>query len=328
MVDHQTWHRSSRTSQAGFQNVMSGRCRKGARLEYRLRLLVLPTSLRVDAGQDPRGRRKFPVRPEAAGGGDVARHDVHAASGRGRRASCHRVVGARSAEQERQRAVGRAVHRHVVPRPLPRSRGGKGNGTVRLADCQPCIRSESRQPLSCCSTIRHCPHQAVDPPDPQSSRLETDRRPQRLRPPASAAVDAGRVSSTRQIGLLRVRAGLHGGLRPQILPHRAEPQSDRKGLRPEQQHIGQLPCASVLRHQRRAHRQARVGLPWHRNRNARLHQLCRAQAFALAGEPDGVAAGNSPAAAHAGRGDATSAHRRIAPGRGRGSHPSEEGPLL
>ncbi len=78
-------------------------------------------------GQDAGRRRQLPVRSAPPGRGDLARDDGHAASRRGRRSSRHRVVGPRAAEQERERAQRRVVHRHVVPRPLPRSRRGRAS---------------------------------------------------------------------------------------------------------------------------------------------------------------------------------------------------------
>ena len=72
----------------------------------------------------------------------------------------------------------------------------------------------------------------------------------------------------------------------------------------------QLPCARRLRHQRRAHRQARLRRARHRDRIARDEQLCRAPALALARPSHGLAAGDRAAAADAGRGDAAAARRR------------------
>ena len=152
-------------------------------------------------------------------------------------------------------------HRNVVPRPVPRPRGGEGDGALRLAHRRSGNGGEAGQPLSRRPALRHQPHQAADPPAPQSGRTASDRRPEDLRQPASPPVDAGRVSGARPSRLLRERTRLHGGLRHQVLPDCPEPQSDRKGLRREQQRARQLPCARRLRHQRRAHRQARVGRP-------------------------------------------------------------------
>ena len=47
------------------------------------------------------------------------------------------IVGARVAEQERQRTLPRAVDRDVVPRPLPRSGRGHGDPPMRLAHPRP-----------------------------------------------------------------------------------------------------------------------------------------------------------------------------------------------
>ena len=85
------------------------------------------------AGQDARRRRQLPVRSEAPDRSDAARHDVDTASRRGRRSSRRRVSRPRAPEQIGQRTLGRALHRDVVSRPLPRSRGGQGDRPLRLA---------------------------------------------------------------------------------------------------------------------------------------------------------------------------------------------------
>ena len=56
-----------------------------------------------------------------------------AAPRRSRRSSRRRVGRARAAQQVRQRTLGRALHRDVVSRPLPRSRRGQGDASLRLA---------------------------------------------------------------------------------------------------------------------------------------------------------------------------------------------------
>ena len=53
--------------------------------------------------------------------------------GERRRPSRRRQLGARASQQERQRALGRAVDRDVVPRPLSRSGRGEGDAPMRLA---------------------------------------------------------------------------------------------------------------------------------------------------------------------------------------------------
>ena len=147
-------------------------------------------------------------------------------------------------------------------------------------------------------------------------------------PPASAAADARRVSGARPARLLRERARLHGGLRPEELPDRAVAEPDREGLRPEQLDPRQLPCPRELRDQRRAHGQARVRRPRHGDRNARDEELCRASAEPLARPSDGLAPGDGAAAADARRGHAASPGRRAGPGLRLPSDPREEGALL
>ena len=74
----------------------------------------------------------------------------------------------------------------------------------------------------------------------------------------------------------------------------------------EQLHPRQLPCARQLRHQRRAHRQARLGRARHRHRNEGHEKLRRQPSVALARASDGVAVGDRAAAAYPRRGDAAS----------------------
>ena len=75
------------------------------------------------AGQDAGRRRELPLRSEAADRDHAARDDDDAASRRSRaRIPSSRQRRARAAEQERERTLRRAVDRHVVPRPLSRSR--------------------------------------------------------------------------------------------------------------------------------------------------------------------------------------------------------------
>jgi type IV secretion system protein VirD4 len=63
-----------------------------------------------------------------------ARDDDHSPSRRSRAAPGGRLDGAGTAQQIGQRTLRRAVHRHVVPRPLPRPGGGRRHPAVRLAD--------------------------------------------------------------------------------------------------------------------------------------------------------------------------------------------------
>ena len=103
------------------------------------------------------------------------------------------------------------------------------------------------------------PHQATDPAHPQSDRPAADREPGepgRGRAQAPRPVHARRVPGARAPRLLRVRARLHGGLWPPLLPDRAVAQPNRESLRAEQLDPRQLPRPYRLRVERRAHRQA------------------------------------------------------------------------
>jgi hypothetical protein len=57
-----------------------------------------------------------------------------------------------------------------------------------------------------------------------------------------------------RLDFFEIGARLHGRLRSQELPDRPVAQSDREGLRCEQQHPGQLACACLFRDERRADR--------------------------------------------------------------------------
>jgi type IV secretion system protein VirD4 len=86
--------------------------------------------------------------------------------------------------------------------------------------------------------------------------------------------------------------------------------------------------ASQLRHQRRAHRQARVGRARHRDRDARDAQLCRPPAQPWLGHLMVSRSGDRAAAADAGRGDAAAADDEIVMVAGIAADPGEEGALL
>ena len=128
------------------------------------------------AGQDARRRRQLPLRPQAPDRDDAARDDDDAASGRTRRASRRRQRRARASEQERERTLRRAVDRHVVPRPLSRSRGRGRNAPVRLAHPRSCRRRSARDPLPRRAALRHQPHQAAHSADPQPDWPTIDGR--------------------------------------------------------------------------------------------------------------------------------------------------------
>ena len=87
--------------------------------------------------QDACRRRGLPVRPEALDRGDPRRDDAHPASGRRRCPPGRGQRRARAAQQVGERALGRALDRDVLPRPLSRPRDRQGHPAVRLADRRP-----------------------------------------------------------------------------------------------------------------------------------------------------------------------------------------------
>ena len=95
--------------------------------------------------------------------------------GEARRASRRRQRRARAAQQERERALRRAVDRDVVPRPLPRSGRRDGHAPLRLAHPRPRRGRAPGDALPRRAALRHQPHQAARPPDPQPDRPAADR---------------------------------------------------------------------------------------------------------------------------------------------------------
>src|SRR6516165_4242316 len=126
------------------------------------------------------------------------------------------------------------------------------------------------------AAIRHQPDQAADTPDPQPDRAALNGRSRCPKAPASAAIDAGRVSCPWKARLLRIGAGVYGGLWPEKLPDRPIPQPDRKGLRSKQLDPRQLPRPRLLRDQRREDGTPRFGCARNGNRTARHEELRRA----------------------------------------------------
>ncbi len=200
-------------------------------------------------GEDARRCRRLPIGSAPSDRSHPEGDDDNAAS-RSRRLSSRRGVDrARTSQQERQRALGRPVHRHVVPGPLSRPGGGGGDAPLRLADRRPHRRREAGDALPGGSAIGHIPDEAAHPAGAEPDRPAPDRRSACARPAASRADDARRVSSSRPARLLRERARFHGGLRPEVVPHRPVAEPDREGLWPEQCDPRQLPCAGELRDQ-------------------------------------------------------------------------------
>jgi len=100
---------------------------------------------------------------------------------------------------------------------------------------------------------------------------------------------------------------------------------DREGLWAEQLHSRQLPCPGLLRDQRRAHGQTRLGRTRHRDRAARHEELCGPSPVAMARTSHDLAPGDGTAARDRRRGDAASAHRRAGAGLGLSPDPRQEG---
>ena len=86
------------------------------------------------------------------------------------RPSRRRQRRARAAEQERERALRRAVDRDVVPRPLSRSGRRHGDAALRLAHPRSGRGRAAGDALPRRAAVRHQPDQAADPPDPQPDR--------------------------------------------------------------------------------------------------------------------------------------------------------------
>ena len=112
------------------------------------------------------------------------------ASGQTRPASRRRLGRAGTAQQVRQRAFRRTLHRNVVPRALPGSSRGAGDAALRLANRRHRRGGETDDALPCRAALRHQPHQAADPLDPQPDRPAPYRGIERQGASASSAADA------------------------------------------------------------------------------------------------------------------------------------------
>ena len=123
-------------------------------------------------------------------------------------------------EQERQRTLGRPLDRDVLPRSLPRSGRRRGDAPMRLAHPRPGGGTGAGHALSGRAAVGHQPHQAARALDPQPDRPASDRGTRAEKATASPIADARRIPGSRSAGLLRKRARLHGGLRPEELPDR------------------------------------------------------------------------------------------------------------
>src|SRR3546814_188420 len=92
-----------------------------------------------------------------------------------------------------QRTLGRAVHGHVVPRPVPRSDRGRSHIALRLAHRRPDRGRASGVAVSGGAAFGHFADEAAYPPDPQPDRATPYRIARWLRwhrAPPQAAADA------------------------------------------------------------------------------------------------------------------------------------------
>jgi type IV secretion system protein VirD4 len=87
----------------------------------------------------------------------------------------HRMMTTKHLGDARQRAFRCAVHSHVVSRPVPRPDGGRGHVALRLAHRRSDRIRASRLAVLGRATIRHQPHEAAGPSDPQPDRSPPDR---------------------------------------------------------------------------------------------------------------------------------------------------------
>ena len=156
-------------------------------------------------GQDPRRRRQLPLRSEASDRDDPARDDDDAASG-AERACIPSSPARRASCSTRARTNAPACCRppcrfsgSIAIRSSPRSRGA-ATGASAI-----CRGRASRHALSRRAAVRHQPHQAAGPPDPQPDRPAAHRRAGLEAPPASAAAHARRVSGAGPPRFLRDR---------------------------------------------------------------------------------------------------------------------------
>ena len=179
-------------------------------------------SARSSTSSTPRRTRRSPASPTFLSDpqrpfeATLRRDDDDPASRR--RAAPHpgrRLGGARAAQQERERALRRAVDRDVVPRPLPRSDRRRRSRAAATGGSP--IWSRRERPVSLYLVV---PPSDISRTKPLirlilnqiGRRLTEELRRRRTRAPPAAA-DARRVPGARPARLLRDRAGLHGRLR-------------------------------------------------------------------------------------------------------------------
>ena len=126
-----------------------------------------------------------------------------AASRRRRAASGRRLRGARASEQERERALRRAVDRDVASSAFIAIPSWRRSHAMRLAHPRSCRGRAAGDALSGRAAVRHQPDQAAGAAHPQSDRPPADRGPACQGTAAPAAADARRVPGARPARLLR-----------------------------------------------------------------------------------------------------------------------------
>ena len=127
------------------------------------------------------------------------------------------------------------------------------------------------QPLPRGAALRHQSHQAADSVDPQPDRPAADGGIERQRPPASSAADARRVPGAGRLDFFESALAFMAGYGIKSFLIAQSLNQIEKAYGAEQFRVGQLPCPRRLRHQRRTHRQARLGCAGHGDRNAAIH---------------------------------------------------------
>ncbi len=186
----------------------------------------------------------------------------------------------------------------------------EGHAPLRLADRRSRRGRAAGHALSRRAALRHRPHQAADPPDPQPDRPPADRglerqgKRHRLLLMLDEFPALGRLDFFESALAFMAGYGIKSFLIAQSL------NQIEKAYGAEQLDPRQLPCARQLRHQRRAHRQARVGRARHRDRDAAMQNYAGHRLSPWLGHLMVSRLGDRPAAAHPRRGDAASARRR------------------
>ena len=184
----------------------------------------------------------------------------------------------------------------------------RGDAPLRLAHHRHRRRQAPDDALPRRAAIRHQPHQAADPPDPQPDRPPPDRRLAGQGRPPSAAAHARRVSGARPARLLRESAlafmagyGLKSFLIAQSLNQIEKAYGANNSIL-DNCHVR----VSFATNDERTAKRVSDALGTATEMKA-MKNYAGQPAFALARPSDGVALGDRAAAAHPRRGDAASA---------------------